>query len=379
MNIFKNISILILPVLVFVLNYGCSEDNDSTKPPGDFNISVESITYKSALINWTVPENNSQFELIYSIYINDVLLNDNITINEYQLIDLNAAETYLIKLIARNDIGENQTNSSFTTLEIPTLYLVEYLYPSGEKDTLIYNEQKQILHRELTNFPDDFRSDFSYNAEGLLISDSSVSQQIVYSNANYLYQNGSLATINVREGAEIFTIRDYTFDIPTNNYIVEGNEYVFGEIFELPTYENYPIFDSENRLISLRSIDINSGAEHYYSFAYENGNMTKITDQTGDIWEFIFDDKKTFHTYKNGCSNSFNSYEFLGLIALDFELIRRIRLIPYLYGFTNQNNPIEYKLNGESYRTFSYEYNDIGYPVKIFGDNTEIFLTYSEL
>jgi hypothetical protein len=53
-----------------LLNFTTTENND---PPGDFDVSIDYVTQNSATIYWTEASANNSSEILYSLYLNDLL------------------------------------------------------------------------------------------------------------------------------------------------------------------------------------------------------------------------------------------------------------------------------------------------------------------
>jgi hypothetical protein len=189
-----------------------------------------------------------------------------------------------------------------------------------------------------------------------------------------------LTTILLKEGNEEFRQTEFSFPSNQTSYIKTVSYVVNGTITELGQFEIQGNFNNEGQLSSLESLDLNTLEVKVFNFEYLDGNLVKIIDSNSDVWEILYDNKKTFHTYRSGCSDSYLSgSDVAGLIFLDEDLRDDLRHIPFLFDSNNINNPIEYKKNGITYRSFNYDYNGSDYPIKIITENYEILLTYIEI
>ncbi|WP_282042749.1 fibronectin type III domain-containing protein [Winogradskyella flava] len=114
----KFYSILIITFLII----GCSEDDTVNQieeeeivnlPPNNFDIEIINISSESATISWNEavdPENDA---VTYDIYLNQVLIIENITELTYEFTDLEELTDYSGKIIA-TDSNDNETESTFT-------------------------------------------------------------------------------------------------------------------------------------------------------------------------------------------------------------------------------------------------------------------------
>ncbi len=274
------------------------------------------------------------------------------------------------------------TNDDSDTSSDANLYLafanaspntIGFQYDSANNMTLRYwlNDEGQ-----------NTRTEFTYNAAGEVLKDRSVMLQFLQVVTNLAYNESSqLITGSMRFTVDSTTEYLFNFEPETGNYTRTGT----AGSTDLGTIYGQPQFDSEGRLTYILFENPDATVISDFSFEYTNGNITKIVDGGGDIWEFMYDDKNSFHTFYSGSTIGADDFygpnfdsDFMGLTHLDFTLINRIRKIPYLAAHINQNNPVMYMLNGTVYRTFDYLYNESDYPTTLITSDEEITLEYTE-
>ncbi|PIV51723.1 MAG: hypothetical protein COS19_00325 [Flavobacteriaceae bacterium CG02_land_8_20_14_3_00_34_13] len=370
-------SILIL-ILIFI--YGCSNEGPTStienSPPGVFDVYIDYITQNSATIFWTEASANNPSEIFYTIYLNDLLIAENLDVFTFELENLNPGKFYNVKVIAINEFGENESLSSFSTLELQDLLISEYKF-SNSSINVDYDENNKIIQK---GSPFNY-TNYSYDQNKKITTEFGGPQGPVFSSTQYTYQNTNLSTILLREGNEEFWEIEFSFSSDQTSYTKTVSYVLNGMITQLGQYEISGNFNNEGQLISLESLNLNTLEVEVFNFEYLNGNLIKIIDPNSDVWEILYDNKKTFHTYRSGCSDSYwrALFDVAGLIFLDEDLASALRHIPFLFDSNNSNNPIEYKKNGTTYRSFNYDYNDSNYPIKIITENNEILLSYIEI
>lgn len=131
--------ILIISCFILTLFCSCSKDeiiiNDDNSggdivtnmPPTNFNISVEQVKYNSVLLKWdesTDPENTT---IKYSVFLENNLIQSNISKLELKLEDLTEITTYNGYIIAEDeDEKTTRINFTFTTIKYYLTFIKEY-------------------------------------------------------------------------------------------------------------------------------------------------------------------------------------------------------------------------------------------------------------
>jgi hypothetical protein len=177
---------------------------------------------------------------LYSLYLNDLLIAENLDDFEYELENLNYEETYNVKVIAINEFGENESLLNFTTLEAQDLLLSKFQYQSNSAINFEYDELYNLISKKgyLPNGTFFQGTFYNYNQNNLITNEGSgVSLSPVFSNAQYTYQNSNLNSILLREGNEEFWEIEFSFSsnqtyIKTVSYIANGTTTVQGQ-FEI--------------------------------------------------------------------------------------------------------------------------------------------------
>ncbi len=106
---------LLLVLLIAINLLSCSkENNDEENPPFAFQVEVNSITDRSAIVTWTRPEG---LNVRFQIFLDNELVEDNISQTAYTLNGLLSDTTYNGKIIATNDSETATANFSFNTTE----------------------------------------------------------------------------------------------------------------------------------------------------------------------------------------------------------------------------------------------------------------------
>ena len=192
--------------------------------------------------------------------------------------------------------------------------------------------------------------------------------------ANYAYENNvGFEEINTwvddGEGYDI----DFTF----------SSEDTYEVLYSIGLYENMSAVtlkrDAQGRIIEYQRIDLDTQETKILQFEYANGNMVTINEVSEDIlWTIEYDDKKSF--YVPGIYQQTNLVfgrdfdYFLGFPELRVYFWKEIKKIPEFIAYKNQNNPLQIYKNGNLSWTFDYEYNSLGYPVKVFQGTMDPFI-----
>jgi hypothetical protein len=128
---------LLISCFLLTLFYSCSKDeniiNDdnvetvTNMPPTNFNISIEQVKYNSVLLKWdesTDPENTT---IKYSVFLENNLIQDNISELELKLEDLTEITTYNGYIIAEDEDEKTiRVNFTFTTIKYYLTFIKDY-------------------------------------------------------------------------------------------------------------------------------------------------------------------------------------------------------------------------------------------------------------
>ncbi len=162
-NFFTPISILlkISLLLIFVI-ISCSKDEEHNPTdkeeeivenlsPTSFNITINKVTHDSVILEWEKSEDPEGQEIIYSIYINNVLHSkNNITLIELE--NLQETTEYIVKIIA-SDPEENErveeisftTPKYYHTFKIPLWQESEDMFIDLKDDYLLTSDNHMIF------------------------------------------------------------------------------------------------------------------------------------------------------------------------------------------------------------------------------------------
>ena len=124
-------------LLIVFLIIGCSKDNPINEiieeeetvnqPPNNFDVEILNVSYNSATINWSEAVDPESDMVTYNIYLNQVLIIENVSELTYEIRDLEELTEYSGKIIAK-DTNNNQVEVtfSFATEKYYLKYLKRY-------------------------------------------------------------------------------------------------------------------------------------------------------------------------------------------------------------------------------------------------------------
>lgn len=377
MKNFKN-GIFFISILLVL---SCNEEeqlNESVNyEPSELEIFVENITVDSAELGWNESISNHESEITYSIYLNDQILNSNIIETKYELLNLDSSTNYEIKIIAKNAVGESSDLIQFTTLDNLKLLLKKHLESDGSEANFTYTDEKI---NEISFNASNYRSNtyYAYDFNENILSQRSGDDWLYGNYVTYVYDDSNFSEIRITDGyADAQKIHELIY---TNNSLYTRTEYFSDfETTYVGTFEVNLSKDSNGKIIQVISENTDNNIQSRLVFEYDKSqNLTKITDQNQNQYEIVYDNKRNFHTYPSGYSNGWGNSisDVMSLLFLDNSLAEKLRLIPDLHNHINSNNPLKYLRNGETIRSFEYEYNEYGYPTKLITDGMEINLFY---
>ncbi len=358
-----------------------TDTEETNTAPGDFEITIEVINFYRASVAWSEPVTTLPNPISYELYLNDVLLADSLTERTYELEGLEELTSYNLKVVAKNEIGETPTTKEFSTPQKRNIRLIEYenyhVYSQGDtvlsRQEIVYRPDGQVGSRieTSTNWPRPSPQHFyHYDSNGTL---SNIEQEFwetpsqTVGRVQYSYDQGNITEIQTYYGHSDFNqVREFQFISPTH-YTFTQNNCSYGcnfSSFEVATFLN-----SEGNIITYHRTNTDTAETYVLHFEYENGNLTKIISDT-DVHEITYDTQKSFHTYYNGYTPTEAVGPVAGIAGFIYSLFfgspfYELNRIPGFFGYTPINNPLEHRLNGEVIRSFSYKYNEYGYPSEI--------------
>lgn len=362
----KKIYHLLWAFVLLLLIASCNKD-DSNNPdpvnniPSAFEITVSEITFTSAQVDWSASTSEEPTAITYSIYLNNALLEENLSETSYNLTDLESATTYILKVKAKNQFGTTPSSKEFSTLQPRNLRLKSY----GE-NILEYNELGLLTYRGDPSTYGFLKVDYTYDQNNNILTEYARHYNAIPSSATltYTYSNDLLVGLTVNEKLED-VINKFDFDFQSkSNYLytrysrVDFDEYNY-------SYEVQLELDANDNVVKYTRTNTETSAVDILNFEYNNGNLTKITSN-GNVLEISYDTSNNWHTYRSGfMPDRYYSEDIGGLYLFPSRFIPLFIEIPQFYDFVNTNNPIEYKYNGGVLYSFQHEYNQHNYPNKI--------------
>ena len=368
--------------IISLVLISCNND-DSPSPqndnpaPIDFILSIDNITSHSAELSWTSAQANGSTSVLYSIYLNNEMIIDDLDQLNYDLNRLNFGELYSVKIIATNEYGNSETYQDFTTLENVTLFLNRYELADGV--TLIDYDSNQNISKLTYTGSDYFfnrTSLYTYDNENRLLREFTQEWNSDFKKAEYSYNNNSVQIVLAEGVPDSQKKYEINFNDELSYTLIEYYEDIYPHY--VATYNVSISKNSNGDTTNLIILNTDSNIETTFSFEYENNNLIKIIDSENNLFEISYDNSNNFHTYPSGYSNGWAGVsDFASLQLLDAPLIYKLRKFPTLFNHINANNPVQYKKNGSIYRSFDYEYNLNNYPTKISTDGIHINLFYN--
>ena len=364
--------------------------------PSVFEITIDSISFNSAVVLWTRSTSAIPNTIYYSVYLDNELLVENSNDTIYRVENLTGLTTYSIKVQAVNTIGIQEVVENFATPGTPKLRLIEQQKirvdnPTNRSiNTITYNENNQIVRRykrwdQLNIDLEEY--EYTYNSKGLLSSERIRLHHTAggtSGQALYTYNGGQLETLTLNEGyGDFYVTISHSFQTPINYTFIRRTEDGNGPP-NITNHEVSLILDANENLTEYRETNTTAGTSIIYSFEYENENLVKVTIGN-NVLEISYDDANNLHTYPSQFSQYENQgyIEHCGFFDNFIRQFQTMQRIPYFFTYNNKNNPVEYKLNGQIIQTYQYEYNEYNYPSRIdnlieFGNPKYMTLSYEE-
>ncbi len=370
--------------------------------PSEFVVGVEVFNFYSVTVTWEEATSTLPNPIVYDLYLDGTLIADSLSERVYELEELQELSNYSLKIIAKNEIGETPIVTEFSTPEAKELRLVKIVreFGIGQKaNNFKYNpdgeivDSKTILDWNDPNFPDWDVSHyvFTYLDDKLIREAGSFPWDAgigLGSRTTYAYDGDQLLEFRlsgIYDGYE--TRRTHTFTSPTSYDFIRERFDMIG-VYETRNRKVDIVFNANGELLEYHQNNIEEGTIGTVIFQYESGNLIKVTNGS-NVFEVRYDSANNFLTYSNnGFSPQYNCdcFQTSGFFKANTSKwpFLTMRRIPHFLTNKNQNNPIEYKLNGVETHSFQYEYNPHGYPSKIIftnsgGTTTEEIITYEEI
>ena len=261
---------------------------------------------------------------------------------------------------------DDESNEETINPEEYNFYLSEVSREGIEEvQTYAYNslgQQTEMYYEDQNG--DVIYSEHDYDNKGNLDYEFYQGYKFFQSN-EFFYENGMMTGAKTSYQTDTSDLCVYEYN-GKDSYVMNCNTSGAGTY-----YSNYEIEldrDTEGNIIYYKMIDTdNNKLVREVIFNYENGNLVVVHDQTNDeLYEFIYDDQPNFITY-----SAFRDYSILSTTAnitgmssylIDFKDI--FTPLPEFSSWRNTNNPVSVTLNGEIFQTWSYEYNNLGYPTE---------------
>jgi hypothetical protein len=154
----------------------CNNDKEIVKKikPDEFFLSVKenSLTHSSISVEWTKSKLKDNTNVLYDVYLNEELIDEDLSANSYDFNFLEPEKNYRVQIVAKSIYDtERKTNISFITKEAP----------APAKFKLWLSESKESsISIEWENLSDDLTYD-------IVIQDKEVEKE--YKINNYTFQN----------------------------------------------------------------------------------------------------------------------------------------------------------------------------------------------
>lgn len=361
----------ILSLFAFVFLSSCNKD-DSSVPvqenpnpqdePQDFEITL-TPSLETVFIEW------DNLGVGCEIFLNDELQESNVTQNKYWITALEPNSSYKIKIVG----GSLTASKTFSTQDLnQESLLLRARYNTYAAPLFFhYNSNNQLINARYGTDEDDILDEIviSYSGDKPILEDL---QGFSYRlKTNYYYSGNTLERVYFQYLGYEVDRYNYTFTTPDLYEIdfFDGNE--FGD----PAQYYYSIEltrDANNYIASYTKInDDTQEMEVKLLFGYENGNLIHVENEvTGDEWSFEYDDKNSFLTY---VGNNIPMKNGPVIFYYDFP---ELRFIPEFIFFQPTNNLTNIYMNGVLQNSFSYQYNELDYPSKVFNNGGELQLFY---
>ena len=394
--------------LMLVSLWSCSNDDGEIEedaigaPPSAFTLSVNAIEIDAAVLDWSQAHTGAGQDIKYDVTVNDSLLASDITEKTFTLDSLHHSTDYSISVRAYNDIGEKTSEVSFTTLTPDGIVYLLKRFDNNRVDgpgpyknygfviNYFYDEAFNFLatyEGQEYNSSTLYKRGYDSFCDCLKVRTTDFSD---YGVDTYFYRNG--ATYD-----SIILDRSY----PAFEYIQRIEQKFLSENsyeekhFDIEMHIPKPLDEhflysfvrnNQGHVVEITRKNLFNNDEDFMSLEYSNGNLVKVVNYAGTVFEIEYDENPSFQTYPAdwGCYTFRSDYRHSSfnnqMHFLNFEIGEfpgDISRIPYFNDYPPTNNPVLFKRNGSVTKTIQYEYNMAGYPIKMYTDNnTEHFSSF---
>jgi len=336
-----------------------TEETSNTEIPSEFTITVEPA-FSSVQISWTNVGGENNQNLKYAIYLDNLLVEENIIESNYEIQNLTYATSYSLRIIAKNEIGVTEQEILFQTLNPIDYFLLKKF---GNLLFEYSSDRKIILANEGDpNYPEQEHA-YDYDEQGNLIYQLSFVSAPYQTQSYFEYSNDQLQSFRHEIWDGFVTVRNrYNYIDPNTIEYIKTDDYGY--------YASYLITlqkDSENRVTNYKITNDSNQSVNEIEFVYSEDNLTKINELTdNNIWEIEYDTNFSYITYNSYQGPILNS---LGIPGLSSNLNKHISNIFDFISYKNNNNPVKVLLNGEIHMEISYEYNEFDFPSRLTRSN----------
>lgn len=378
-----------LIVLLFIFSCSKNDDKTVTANPINFNVSVEDVTFNSALLTWETAETPSTGSVTYTVKVGDSIYEEETTSLQYFLDSLEHTTPYNVTIIASNSEGETIAQTNFVTQTPDNIIFLLESFDNGKdfyadkvKAVLFYDEQMRLEYLDGDDNSFTVSNERNYNENEFLRSEI-LSQDIweeVFESVRYFYLENRFDSI-VHTAGDIFGFTRY--------YYKFYNETNYNQLYiQYPEYDTIHNNDfslklnNNNQVTYIEKMDLINNTTQEAFFEYEEKNLTKVINYEGDVYEITYDDKNNFQTYPGTYGYFTFRHTVSVLTGFDFMTEysdEKFGTIPYLNELQTTNNPVELKKNGVVYRTNQFTYNSFGYPIQMITETDTITFTYKEI
>lgn len=265
--------------------FGCSknESDNTNKAPSDFEVNVDSKIYNNVELTWSESFDPEEEEVFYSVYIEGDLIESDLSVRTYNLINLNPLKSYTGRVVAY-DINGNKTSKMFTFTTSGNLPPTSFEITSITPDNV-------SAYVSWTNSVDP--------EEGEVVYSLYLNEELIISEYNFESFKFEGLSVNTVYKGKIIAVDP------------EGNETVLN--FELITADG--IYHGDLSFVSQRSVD-DFGAKGYIEVT---GNL----EITGFVANSDINDLSSLRTIKKvqGYFTVFFCDELTNLDGLELEYI----------------------------------------------------------
>lgn len=380
--------------------------------PSIFDIEVTELMTTSAQIDWNEATTDADIEIVYDIYINNVLIVEGLDTTSYTLTDLEYGANQVLMLVARHEYGATEVITNFQTLTVDqaSFYPISFTANTQIKWAFNYNENNlAIKFDEIYIDNESLSTDGNLNYENGKLASFATSCGICEDliRSEFTYSNDGFNTVEIWDDISGDFISSYnmTYSTPLSYNIehwLNGPE--DGSIYSYYTIDLMK--DSNDRLISYTATDLTNNTSLYtLEFSYDsNNNLVQIIKDNTDVlainydqnpnylgaannfavlWEGSYNnqDSSRYNLMSPGNLIMYNRIAYQNVFVSSNDIFDLLKVIPELYSHKNTNNVLSYTLNGNVIKTFSYDYyENTNLPQNIYyEDGSSTFIEYIEV